>query len=117
MWDARFVNRNNLKEKKTHWLKANMIFSLSFIKIKNKSCQEATGMVGAGREEVEGARDGDYDNTAATAVRLWRAAVSTEGDEAGARTGDSVTTTMTAVFARTEAEKRAAACRYRLKHR
>lgn len=50
-------------------------------------------------------RDRDYGNTAATAVQLWRAAVSTEGDEAGARTGDSVTNTMTAVFAKTQAKK------------
>lgn len=32
-------------------------------------------------------REGDYDNTETTAVGLWRAAVSTEGDEDWARTG------------------------------
>lgn len=34
------------------------------------------------RGERQRERDGDYDNAEATAVQLWRAAVSTEGDEA-----------------------------------
>lgn len=62
---------------------------------------EATGSTGAGRGKAEVER-WDYDNAQATAVQLWWAAVSTEGDEAWARTGDAVRASMTVEVARAD---------------
>lgn len=52
---------------------------------KKKSKKKGTRTDGrrrGGDRQRQRARDGDYDNTVATAVPLWRAAVSTEGNEA-----------------------------------
>ncbi len=63
---------------------------------------------GGGETEGEGQkkRDKDYGNVEATAVQLWQAAVSTEGDEAWARTGASVHATMTGEVARTDTQRK-----------
>lgn len=66
---------------------------------KQQECQETEG-------EREGEKDRDYDNAQATAVQLWRAAVSTEGDEAWARTGASVHATVTVKVARTDTQRK-----------
>lgn len=67
-----------------------------------KKQQERQEKEGEGQRE----RDGDYDNAEATAVQLWRAAVSTEGDEAWARTGASVHAAMTVKVARTDTRRK-----------
>lgn len=46
--------------------------------VKKNSNRNVSRRRGGGK----GRGDGDYDNAEATAVQLWRAAVSTEGDEA-----------------------------------
>lgn len=51
-------------------------------------------------------RDRDYDNAEATAVQPGRAAVSTEGDEAGARTGAAAHATMTGKVAMTGTQRK-----------
>lgn len=66
--------------------------------------RKASGSTGAGRGETEG-EGWDYDNAEATAVQLWWAAVSTEGDEAWARTGASVRAGMTVKVARTDTKE------------
>lgn len=52
-------------------------------KTKKTAEEKATGTsAGGGGRARQRERDGDYDNAEATAVQLWRAAVSTEGHEA-----------------------------------
>lgn len=56
----------------------------------------------------------DYANAGMTAVQLGGAAVCTEGDKAGARTGGLVSGTVTVKVARAETQRTQRSCRHLL---